>query len=256
MKAAAIVASLLLAGVPARAADSADLLNRVRTQMSSFVKVFSDVRCTEQVEQDKLNKNGKIESSEKSTFDYLVIAQESGSDLSLQESRLQQQVTVKKTNEPMLVTNGFATFLLIFHPMYQDSFEFSPPQMETVGTQTLARIAFRHIRNQPSTAELVLRGREYPLEFAGNAWIDPASGSVVRIEAGLEQPMDDIGLRVMHVDVLYAPVHFRGVDDSLRLPAAATVEVETARQHWRNVHRFTNYQHFNVDVDSTVRAQP
>lgn len=256
MKGSAIIACLLLAGVPARAADSTDLLERVRAQMSTFVKVFSDVRCTEQVEQDKLNPKGKIESSEKSTFDYLVIAQESGSDLTLQESRLQQQGPAKPTNTSMLVTNGFATFLLVFHPMYQESFEFSAPQMEVVGGQTLARIAFRHLRNKPSTAELVLRGREYPLDFAGNAWIDPASGSVVRIEAGLEQSMDDIGLRLMHVDVLYAPVHFRGVDDSLRLPAAATVEVETARQHWRNIHRFTNYQHFNVDVNETVKAQP
>ena len=254
----AVLLILIVAGAPVSAQDAAspDLLVRVRTQMESFVKVFSDVRCTELVEQDKLAKNGKVEESEKSTFDYLVIAEEAGDELTLQESRLAQPAPAKKAVSSMLVTNGFATFLLIFHPMYQDSFAFSAPEMETVGGETLARIGFRHVRNKPSTTELVLRGREYPLDFAGSAWIEPRSGSVVRIDAELEQPMDDIGLRRMHVDVCYAPAHFRGVDESLRLPAAATVEVETARQHWRNLHTFTNYQRFNVDVNQTVKAQP
>ena len=75
------------------------------------------------------------------------------------------------------------------------------------------------------------------------------------VMAELAQPMDDIGLRVLRTDVQYEPVHLRGVDESLRLPSIATVEVQTARQHWRNVHRFNGYQHFSVDVQETVRAQ-
>ncbi|MGB9105823.1 MAG: hypothetical protein WCC59_13765, partial [Terriglobales bacterium] len=67
--------------------------------------------------------------------------------------------------------------------------------------------------------------------------------------------MDDIGLRVLRTDVEYAPVTLRGVDASLRLPSVATVEVETARQHWRNIHRFSGYQHFDVSVEETVKAQ-
>ena len=255
----ALAAFLLLASLSATAqqAPPPDLLARVRTQLGRFVQAFSDVRCAEQVEQQKLAKNGKVEDDEKSTFDYLLIAQENGSDLTLQESRLQQKGPDKKKDlPPLLVTNGFATFLLVFHPKYQDSFAFAPPQPEVVDGQTLQRIAFRHIRNEPSTMELVLRGREYPLDFEGNAWVDPATGSVVRMQASLSQSMDDIGLHVLRIDVSYAPVHLRGLDDSLRLPSAAIVEVETARQHWRNLHHFTGYQVFSVDVDSTVKGQP
>jgi hypothetical protein len=257
MRYARILLCVLLAALPARAADSLppDLLARTRADVEGFVKLFSEVRCTEQVVQTKLTNKGKIELQEKSVYDYLVIAQESGPDLSLQESRLQQQGPKKKTNVSLLVTNGFATLLLVFHPTYQNSFQFSPPELEVVAGQTLARIAFRHIRNKPSTMELVLRGREYPLDLAGTAWVDPGSGSIVRIKAELAQPMDDIGLRVLRTDVQYAPVQLRGVDPSLRLPAMATVEVQTARQHWRNVHRFSGYQHFSVDVQETVKAE-
>lgn len=247
---------VLLCGLPALAAEaSTGLLDHTRAQVEHFIKLFSEVRCTEEVVQVRLNQHGKIEHQQKTLYDYLVMAQESGSDLSLQESRLEQQSPQKKSNLPLLVTNGFATLLLIFHPSYQEDFEFSPAETEVVNGQTLARIAFRHIRNKPTTMELVLRGREYPLDFAGTAWIDPTSGSIVRMKAELAQPMDDIGLRVLRTDVQYAPVRLRGVDDSLRLPSIATVEVQTARQHWRNVHRFAGYQHFSVDVEANVKAQ-
>ncbi|MFI5113301.1 MAG: hypothetical protein ACHP9S_10770 [Terriglobales bacterium] len=249
---------LLLCALAAPAADKqpADIVDRARAQVGNFIKLFSEVRCTEEVSQFKLTKKGKVEHQEKSVYDYLVIAQESGSDLSLQESRLEQQGAARKTNVPMLVTNGFATLLLVFHPSYQDSFDFSPPEVDVANGQTLAKVHFRHRPNKPSTTELVLRGREYPLDLTGTAWIDPESGSIVRIEAELAQSMDDIGLRVLRTDVEYAPVTLRGVDATLRLPSVAKVEVETARQHWRNVHRFHGYQHFDVSVEETVKAKP
>ena len=252
-----LAGSLLLYALAAPAVDKqpADIVDRARAQVGNFIKLFSEVRCTEEVAQFKLTKKGKVEHQQKSIYDYLVIAQDSGSDLSLQESRLEQPGKARKTDVPMLVTNGFATLLLVFHPSYKDSFDFSPPEMDVANGQTLAKIRFRHRPNKPSTAELVLRGREYPLDLTGTAWIDPESSSVVRIEAELAQSMDDIGLRVLRTDVEYAPVTLRGVDTSLRLPSVATVEVETARQHWRNVHRFSGYQHFDVSVQETVKAQ-
>ncbi len=252
-----VLLPLLLWALAAPAADTLppDLMARTRAEVARFVKVFSDVRCTEDVTQARLTKKGKIEHVEKSTYDYLVIAEESGSSLSLHESRLEQKAPAKKSNTSLLVTNGFATLLLIFHPSYADSFEFSAPVPEMVDGQTLARVEFRHRANKPSTMELVLRGREYPIDLRGTAWIEPASGSIVRIDAQLAQSMDDLGLRILHTDVQYAPVPLRGVEASLRLPSVATIEVETARQHWRNVHRFSGYQRFSVDVEETVRAQ-
>ncbi len=248
---------VLLCALPLFATDasSPDILARTRAQLGNFLKLFSEVRCNEEVSQTKLMKNGKVELQENSTFDYLVIAQQTGTDVTLQESRLAQHASAQKPNDPLLVTNGFATLLLIFHPEYEDSFEFSPPSPDVLEGQTVAKVQFRHIPNKPSTTELVLRGREYPLDLVGTAWIDPASGSIMRIQAELAKPMDDIGLRLLRTDVEYAPVSFRDVDKSLRLPALATVEVETARQHWRNVHRFSGYQHFDVSVEENVKAE-
>jgi hypothetical protein len=32
------------------------------------------------------------------------------------------------------------------------------------------------------------------------------------------------------------------------MPVSATIDVETPRQHWRNVHRFTQYKRFSATI--------
>ncbi len=243
-----------IAAVPASAQQPADLIAAAEQHVAGFLDLFSETKCTEQVSQEKLAKNGKVEYREQSRFDYLLIAQSSDADLSLEESRLEEKGAVHKKNVPLLVTNGFATLLLAFHPYYRNSFQFSAPEEVMANGQRLFKVRFRHVAGKRTPTVMVLRGREYPLELSGTAWIEPQGGNIVRMQADLQENMDDIGLRVLHSDVNYAPVHFRDMDSPPWLPAVATIEVETARQHWRNVHEFSNYQHFGVDTHASVTA--
>jgi hypothetical protein len=183
-------------------------------------------------------------------FDYLLIAQSTDGDLSLDESRLEEQSAKHRKNVSLLVTNGFATMLLVFHPYYESGFEFSPPESVVLNGRTVSKVQFRHVKGTRTPTALMLRGREYPLEMKGTAWIDNQTGTVVRMESELENSMEDIGLRRLHSEVTYSPVQFRGISGSTWLPSEATIEVETPRQHWRNIHRFTNYQRFDVDTQS------
>jgi hypothetical protein len=99
---------------------------------------------------------------------------------------------------------------------------------------------------------LRLRQREYPVEWQGTAWIEPASGSVVRVTAGLMESMEDMGLKSLTADVQYAPFEFTGEPGSHWLPSTAAIEVETPHQRWRNTHTFSNYKHFSVNVKTEV----
>lgn len=238
----------------AQAQTPPDVIELARQNVSDFVSLFSEVKCTETVSQEKLTPKGKVEYREQSRFDYLVIADSSDNDLSLQESRLEEQGPQHKKNVSLLVTNGFATLLLVFHPYYQDSFAFSAPEAEVVNGQRLMKVRFRHLSGKRTPSVLVLRGREYPLEMMGIAWIEPGTGRVVRMQSDLQEDMSDVGLRVLHSEVTYAPVHFRDMKTPPWLPATASIEVETAKQHWRNTHEFSNYQHFGVDTHASVNS--
>lgn len=233
-----------------------NVLERTGSLATEFLEEFSSVKCSELVTQAKLGKNGKMQHHEEASFDYLLLAQSSGGELSLVESRLPAAAPRHNRNLPLLVTNGFSTLLLVFHPSYQAGFEFNELPDEPVDGKRMARIHFRHIPGMRSTAALVLRGREYPLDLEGTAWIDPETGRIARIHAELGASMEDVGLRALRCEVEYAPVPFHDMHLNSWLPTSAVIEVETPRQHWRNTHRFTSYQRFSTSVESRITVSP
>ncbi|HEY1272421.1 MAG TPA: hypothetical protein VGF08_10575 [Terriglobales bacterium] len=241
-----------------------ELLGRTSKQVMNFVDQFSEVKCTEHVLQEKIGEKAKIERKMESTFDYLVILSNPGGELSLDESRLEVQGTgkdkdkdkkFKNQSTPLLVSNGFATLFLIFHPYYMNSFQFSSLGDEMLNGKKFTKVHFQHIRNRKSVAALAVRGREYPLDLAGTAWIDPESGMIGKITAGVDKGTEDIGMKALHSEVEFAPVRFGGTLSAYWFPSEASVEVETERQHWRNTHRFSDYKRFSVSTEEQVAKQ-
>ena len=233
------------------------LLQRTAKQVSSFLDLISEVNCTERVLQEKLSDNGKVVEKEESTFDYLIILSTADGELNLVESRIapgdaKQQ---KKLRAPLLISNGFSTLFLVFHPYYASSFQFSRQGEEFLNGRTLTKIHFQHIPGMRSPAALAVRGREYPLDLNGTAWIDPVTGSIAQLTANVDSGMEDVGLRTLHSNVRFALVGFHDSRESFWLPTQATVEVETRHQHWRNTHRFSGYKRFSVDTKEQIAKQ-
>ena len=233
-----------------------DLLQRTGNQASEFLDQFSDVKCTERVLQEKLGKDNKVELKEESTYDYLVILTNAGGELNLSESRLPlREAKRDRKNTSMLLSNGFATLFLVFHPLYSDAFKFGLAGEEMLGGRLLEKVSFQHVAGTKSPAALALRGREYPLELSGTAWVDPESGAIARIEAGIADTLQDVGLKSLHSEIEFAPLPFGDSKPVYWFPTRATVEVETPRQHWRNLHQFTEYKKFSVSTEEKVTSK-
>jgi hypothetical protein len=230
-----------------------DLLARTADRTAAFLDQFSDVKCTEQVRQEKLGKDDKVELKEDSAYDYLVILTNAGGELNLSESRIPVHDAKRdRKNTSMLLSNGFATLFLVFHPYYEQAFKFTAAGEETIEGRALAMINFEHIPGMKSPAALALRGREYPLELSGTAWIDPATGSIAKIEAGIGDTLQDVGLKAFRAEIDFAPLPFSDSKQVYWFPTQARVEVETPKQHWRNLHQFTAYKKFSVSTEEQV----
>jgi len=251
-----MTAFIMTLSLPAFAGPTAldILLQRTNDQVAKFVEQFSDVKCTEHVEQQKLRPDGKLELKEESTFDYLVILTNAGGEVTLDESRLpvKEEKKDEKHHVSMLVSNGFATLFLVFHPFYTPGFRFVDLGEDSIDAHVFHKVHFEHIPGMRSPAALALRGREYPLELAGTAWIDPETGVIARIQSTLNEGMEDIGLRSLFTEVDFAPVPFHDGNAPVWYPVQATIDVESARQHWHNIHRFTDYKKFSVSTDERV----
>jgi hypothetical protein len=254
------LASLLLVGTIASAqTDSLErVLDRASQRVSEFVDEFSHVKCTEQVTQEKFKPNGKMEFEQQSSYDYLIILTNAGGDMTVKESRLpvKEAKINRRQDTSMLLSNGFATLFLVFHPYYIGGFEFTDAGSETLDGHAARKIHFRHIPNTRSVAALALRGREYPLELSGSVWVDPQNGNILRIEAGIGSTLEDIGMKTRQSSVRFAPAGFSKDDDKDQpmywFPTEAVVEVETPKQHWRNTHRYRTYKQFSVATEEHV----
>jgi hypothetical protein len=252
---AAVLMATCIFCIPASAdAESLQvLLDRAGSTVSAFLDTISEVNCTEHVTQEKIADNGKTMEKRESTFDYLVLLSDTGGQLNLVESRVAADSN-KKAHEksPLLVSNGFSMLLLVFHPYYSAGFQFRLASEDAGSRGGLAEVTFQHVPGARSPAALALRGREYPLEISGTAWIDPRTGVIEKITARIGTEMEDVGLRAMNSEIEYAPISFQTAPGTYWLPAHAIVEVQSRHQHWRNTHVFSAYKRFSVKTKEQV----
>ena len=253
-----IFAVLLLASPLAGAQTGSfeQVLDRTSHRTTEFLDQFSNVKCTEQVTQEKFRADGKVDIERQSSYDYLVILTNNGGDLTLNESRLPIKESKVNSRMPisMLLSNGFATLFLVFHPYYMNGFEFTDEGSAVLDGHATRKIHFQHVPNTRSVAALALRGREYPLELSGTAWVDPEKGDILRLDAGVGATLEDIGMKTLQSSVHFAAVPFSAdkTQPVYWFPTEAVVEVETPKQHWRNTHRFTTYKQFAVSTEEHV----
>ena len=233
------------------------VLDRTGKRVEKLLDRFSEVTCTEVVSQMKLGPSGKVASQTKATFDTLIILQMTDDDISIEESRLEQGKSVKgkNTEKSLLVTNGFSVFLMVFHPSFRSSFEFELGDTNDFGGQRMQVVHFQQVRGKRSPSALQLRGRDYPLEWQGEAWVDPGTGYVARMTATLKTSLEDVGLKSLSSEVVYQPVTFVGAGETQWLPSVAMIEAVSLKQHWRNTHQFSNYRLFSVST-STKTEDP
>jgi hypothetical protein len=116
----------------------------------------------------------------------------------------------------------------------------------------LLQIRFNHIAGTRSTSALRLRGTDIPLDIQGTAWIDPGNGAIHRIVAEIAGPMTDINLKSLQMEVRYAQQTFTSGDAPYWLPSVAVIDIQTERQHWRNVHQYSNYRKFSVNTEDRI----
>jgi len=231
-------------------AHTSTAIDQAQRQITAYLDKLADLHCTESVTQEKLAPSGHVQATGRAKYDYLIMMSGTGDDFQLNESRVESaSANIKQPQLPMLITNGAATVLLVFHPYYRNSFTFEAGNEETVNGRPAVSVHFAHIAGRRSPAALALRGREYPLELQGTAWLDSQSGEVVKVEASLLHDMSDVGLTSLDIHVEYKPGNASNDGGSLILPALAVVDVTTPRQHWRNTHVFDNYRGFSIEAE-------
>lgn len=233
---------------PAFIARANESLQHARKLVDKFFEQTANVVCNEDVAQTVVGENGKPMYREESVFEYQLQSSNRSGSLKLVESREAHKEAFRDPSKTLLITNGFASMLLVLHQNFESSYTFQPVSEEVIDGRTLEKIHFKPVAGASSPAAMQLRGRNYPLPLSGDVWIDQESGAVVKLISSLDSSMEDLGLRNLRSEIHYAIVPFHDPEEAYWMPASAVIDVETPKQHWRNVHRFTSYKRFRATI--------
>ena len=127
----------------ADASPSLDALARARKYVQEYFDKFSDLTCKESVTQIVLNSSGHSIYRENSAYDYQFQATSASGTLKFNETRETRNPAYRDPARTLLVTTGFASLLLVAHPMYEASYVFEPAGAETIDGVSYAMIRFR-----------------------------------------------------------------------------------------------------------------
>lgn len=153
---------------PSRSALN-ERLSALGGEVEEFWREVTSVSCVETVSQIKLDPDrNKTVNQRKAVYDYVVFLQLIGNQLAVEESReLREESKAKRvrrpSHRPLLITNGFALSVLIFHPHFQSSYVFQELPSQQWKGQTYQLIGFAHVRGAVSPTALQLKDALYRL---------------------------------------------------------------------------------------------
>jgi hypothetical protein len=93
-----------------------------------------------------------------------------------------------------------------------------------------------------------------PTFSQGLAWVDSESYEIVRLRTDLLMPLPEVKLERATTEILFEPVHFKGIGEGFSMPQQVTVTVDWNGKHLRNEHRYSDFKLFKVEATEKVRT--
>ena len=230
------------------AADQKDLpmiLEKVGANVEAYFHNFISTSAQEEVVQQRLRPNGKVDESLKQKFRYLLISTPGKRDFDLQEYRMNKKG--RPARQKVLwggaLTSGFASMPALLHPALQEDSEFSYlGRQNTAGHDTFV-VAFAQIPGVTRFREKI--GRKtgaYTVYLEGLVWIDSSNFQIIRIRTEVLPGQSVKSIMQQITEITFSEVHFAGIPVVFWLPQEVVVETDRVDGRFRNDHRYSDYQ--------------
>jgi hypothetical protein len=238
---------------PASSQDAlAMILDKAGKMTEDLMESMPNLVSREEVTQEKLRASGKVQEHRQAEFDYMILVQHPGGQISLDEYRAGpggSRLEAHGLEEGYMLTAGFASEWLHFLPAVQQAARFRYLGQQSGGGFRCYVVAFAQKPGWATITGTVSRGGEsVRLLYQGIAWIDEASFRIVRLKTDLLAPRPDIGLERNTTDLHLGETRLPQLVSPLWLPQEVIVTTEMGDQHLRNVHRYSGYRLFKVET--------
>jgi len=238
----------------------AAILGRTGQDVQAFFQNFANTMSEEQVREARLGKKGETKDLMEENFQYLLLAKPEKWGVGLEEYRTDKhgdRTGSKGLDAGFMLTSGFASASLVFHPSYQSGASFRLLGRQTVAGHHCHVVAFAQTPEKAQMVERFNTDQESILVlFQGIAWIDSNSYKIVRLRSDLLSPQPRIRLERQTTEITYEPVQFREVASAIWLPSEVAVTVEWKGRTFRNSHTYSRFKLFNTEVKEKRGTEP
>jgi arsenate reductase-like glutaredoxin family protein len=238
-----------------------DLLKQVGEKVEALFRNLNDVSAREQVVLRKMNSNGQTAAMARMNFNYLVLVRPDQAGIGFKEERTDRNADSVQLRTALnivpgnlsnmagfVVTSGFATLCLYFHPIHQSGSNFRYLGKER-GSPRLQVIAFAQ---KPEVGDFLaaIDGAKgtTPVLVQGLIWVDPRTYEIVRMRTDLLEPDLSDGVMSQTTDIRLAEVRFADSSQVYCLPSRVEVALVFGGALYRNTHSYSDYKLFRVET--------
>jgi hypothetical protein len=233
------------------------ILSAVGKSVAEFFRNFPNTTSLEEIHEEKLRRKQKVDARLDQKFRYLCFTPADPWGPSFDEYRVDSwgdQTLPQGLQDGFMLTTGFASASLLFHPTYQSQAAFRYLGRQKVNGRDTYVIAFAQ---QPGKARLngIFKNGQISMTTLsqGLAWIDSQSYQITRLRTDLLKPLPEVNLERETTEIAFGEVHFKGLAEGFWLPQQVTVTVDWNGKHLRNEHRYSEFKLFNVEATQKIR---
>ena len=233
---------------PATGQDELPLiLKKLGNAVESFVRNIPNTASTEDIQLQALN---SANDSASYTFRYLALTEPGALAAGLDEFRRDSKGREVDTQSLMggspIVTSGFISLPLLFHPQHRTASDF-----RLLGRQALERhdtyvIGFAQRDATPLSIRMNPSGQWTTFLIQGVAWVDTTTYQILRMKTWLLPGQSSLADVTTTVD--FGEVHFKHNSLAFWLPRDVVVAVVWKGNLYTNHHHYSDYKVFSVEA--------
>ena len=232
------------------------ILTAVGKNVQEFFRNFPNTSSLEQIHQRKLRGHGKGATEQSQKFQYLCVAPAEAWGPGFDEYRADLSGVAAQPGgltDGFMLTAGFASTSLIFHPTYQPESTFRYLGRQKVNGRDTHVVAFAQHPSQAHVYTLFKDGkRDTAVYVQGFAWVDSQSYQILRLHTEMMKPLPEVELRRQTTDIDFSEVHFKSISEAFWLPHEVAVTVDWRGRVLRNDHEYSDFKVFNVDSKEKI----
>jgi len=228
------------------------ILKAVGQNVAQAFAKLPNTSSLEEIHQEKLVHKQKVGATLDQKFRYLCFTPDEDFGPGFNEYRADltgAQAAPKGLADGFMLTSGFASASLVFHPMYQPQADFRYLGRQKVNGHDNYLVAFAQ---QPAKARLSGTFKSGGVSLTtftqGLAWIDSYNYQITRLRTDLLRPLPEVKLEDQTTEIAYGEVHFKGTTEGFWVPRQVTVTVAWNGKYLRNEHHYSEFKLFQVEA--------